>query len=64
MTKFAKENQGKSIKVHHKAETNLGVLIRVVPWRIISINEGKQILTKDQYEDQHTYEHDMEFLRM
>ena len=53
-TKFAKENQGKSIKVNHKGETNQGVLITVV-------NERKQILTKDLYEDQHTYEHKMEF---
>ena len=56
--------QNLSIKVYRKGETNLGVLIRVVPWRIISINKGKQILTKDPYEDQLTYEHDMEYLRM
>ena len=40
-----------STKVYHKEETNLGVLIRAVPWKIISINKGKQILTKDPYED-------------
>ena len=50
-------------KVYYKEETNLGVLIKVVPWRIIFINKVETNADKELIEDKHTYEH-KEFLRM